>query len=105
MRNRQSSTSWVPLPDIASKKRNSDSRKSASLSELNHLCDVSVSKMDAIEEEAEQAPIHNEYPGYNCQDYILELLDDLEAKRIIDGKDVSYKKKKGVVQNKQEGLD
>lgn len=61
--------------------------------------------MDAIEEAAEQAPIHNEYPGYNCQDYILELLDDLEAKRIIDGKDVSYKKKKGVVQNKQEGLD
>ena len=83
----------------------SDPRESDTLEELIHLCDVPVSKINAIKDTARNAPIHNEYPGYNCQDYILELLDDLEAKRIIDGKDVSYKKKKGVVQNKQEGLD
>lgn len=85
--------------------RNSDSRKSASLSELIYLCDVSASKIDVIKEAAEKAPIHNQYPGYNCQDYVLELLDDLEAKRIIDGKEANYKKKKEVVKSKQEGLE
>lgn len=38
------------------------------------------------------------------KDYVLELLDDLEEKRIIDGEDVKYKMKKDVVKRKQEGL-
>ena len=84
--------------------RTSDARKSASLSELIPLCDVPVSKIGSIKDAAEKAPIHNQYPGYNCQYYVLELLDDLEAKNIIDGKDSKYKNNKRVVQNKQEGL-
>lgn len=84
--------------------RNSDAKSSASLSELISLCDVPVSKVGAVKEAASKAPIHNEYAGYNCQDYVLDLLDDLEAKNIIDGKDAAYKKKKEVVKSKQEGL-
>lgn len=84
--------------------RTSDARKSASLSELIHLCDVPVSKIGSIKDAAGKAPIHNQYPGYNCQDYVLELLDDLETKNVIDGKDAKYKNKKKVVKDKQEGL-
>lgn len=84
--------------------RVSDARKSGTLSELIYLCDVPVSKVTIIKEVAKKAPIHNEFPGYNCQDYVLDLLDDLEGKRIIDGNDANYKKKKEVVKSKQEGL-
>lgn len=82
----------------------SDPRESDTLEELIHLCDVPVSKMDAIKDAARNAPIHNEYPGYNCQDYVLDLLDDLEDKGIIDKRDKKYQQKKEIVKSKQEGL-
>ena len=82
----------------------SDPRESDTLEELIHLCDVPVSKINAIKDTARNAPIHNEYPGYNCQDYVLDLLDDLEEKGIIDKKDKKYQQKKEIVKSKQEGL-
>lgn len=84
--------------------RTSDARRSASLSELIPLCDVPTSKISAIKEAGRTMPIHNEYAGYNCQDYVLDLLDDLEGKNLIDGNDAEYKKRKEVVKSKQEGL-
>lgn len=68
------------------------------------MCDVPISKVAAIKETAKNATIHNEFPGYNCQDYVLELLDDLEGKKIINGNDANYKKKKELLISKQEGL-
>lgn len=85
-------------------KRESNARKSAALSELIYLCDVPNSKTTMIIEVAEKAPIHNEFPGYNCQDYVLDLLDDLEGRRIINGNDSNYKNQKEVVKVRQEGL-
>lgn len=82
----------------------SNARDIKNHSELIPLCDVPASKIGAIKEAAEQAPIHNGYPGYNCQDYVLELLDDLEERGIIDGRDAEYQKKKEIVRSKQEGL-
>lgn len=84
--------------------RTSNARESASLLELIHLCDVSASKIDAIKNVAAEAPIFNQYPGYNCQDYVLELLSDLEKRGIIDGREAMYQRQKEVVKSKQEGL-
>lgn len=85
-------------------KRNSNARESASLVEMVYLCDVQNSKIDAITDAAENATIHNEFPGYNCQDYILELLDDLEEKGIINRNDAGYKRNRKTVEGKQEGM-
>jgi len=84
--------------------RSSNAHKSATLSEIVHLCDVDASTIAAIKDAAETAVIHNESPGYNCQDYVLDLLDDLEEKNIIDGNNANYRKNKGAVTGKQEGL-
>ncbi|PYH90174.1 hypothetical protein BO71DRAFT_402462 [Aspergillus ellipticus CBS 707.79] len=65
--------------------RTADASKSPTLAEMIHLCDVPDSTFPAIKKAAESAVIHNEYPGYNCQDYVLELLDGLEKEGIIDG--------------------
>lgn len=84
--------------------RHSDARKSARLFELIHLYDVDVSKIGAIKTAAANEVVHNEFPGYNCQDYVLELLDTLEKQGIIDGKNADYKRKKDIVKSKQEGF-
>lgn len=82
----------------------SNPRTSEGLLELIYLCHVPVDNIGAIDQAAEGATIHNEYPGYNCQDYVLELLGDLERKGLIDGGDVRYRKQKDLVESKQEGL-
>lgn len=82
----------------------SNARESASLLELIHLYDADASTIGVIKDAGRNATIHNEYPGYNCQDYVLELLDELEAKGIIDGKDAKYRKNRKIVESKQEGL-
>lgn len=84
--------------------RKSNARASSTIAELVTLCDVPVSKIGAIKEAARTAPIHNESPGYNCQDFVLDLLRDLEAKKIVDSKDMEYMKKKEILIEKQEGF-
>ena len=76
--------------------RNSNARKSKTLSELVYLCDVPASKVNAIKDAAKNAVIHNKFPGYNCQDYVVELLDDFA--------DATYASNKANVKSKQEGL-
>lgn len=63
------------------------------------------SHANAIEDAAENMTIHNEAPGYNCQDYVLELLDDLEERGFIDKEDADYRKNRMALERKQEGLD
>lgn len=84
--------------------KKSNAREAANLSELIHLCDVDVSQIGAIKAAAGEAVIHNEFPGYNCQDYVLELLDDLEKRNIIDSHNANYQRKKRLVKAKQEGF-
>ncbi|KAJ5594731.1 uncharacterized protein N7459_000939 [Penicillium hispanicum] len=80
-----------------------DARASDILHELIYMCDVPVSTLDAIQL-AKSLPIHNEYPGYNCQDFVLELLGELETRGVIGGDDREYQRRKEVVAGKQEGL-
>ncbi|CDM34105.1 unnamed protein product [Penicillium roqueforti FM164] len=53
---------------------------------------------------ASQATVHNEIRGWNCQDYVLDLLEALEKEGMVNGKDAGYKKQKGLLHGKQEGL-
>ncbi|KAB8212860.1 hypothetical protein BDV33DRAFT_186010 [Aspergillus novoparasiticus] len=85
--------------------RNSNARNSSSLLELVYLCHVDNSKINDIKDAAQKMTIHNEAPGYNCQDYILELLDELEEKNIVDRRNQSYKSNRKKVEDKQEGVN
>nr|POE61838.1 hypothetical protein CFP56_73142 [Quercus suber] len=85
-------------------KRQSDARASATLLELVTICRVDVSKLSIIEDLAQTAEIHNEAPGYNCQDYVLELLDALENNDVINGQDKKYRKSRAILEAKVDGL-
>src|SRR5690349_10674970 len=57
----------------------SDACISNSLIELCFLCDIDASQIDAVKELAWVIPLRNEQCNdYNCQDFILDLLDRLE---------------------------
>lgn len=70
-----------------------------------YLCDVPNSKINAIVRAAENTTIHNEIPGYNCQDYVLDLLDALQEEGIVSRNDANYRKNRKTVESKQEGLN
>lgn len=48
--------------------------------ELFHIYDVDTSKFNVIKAAAESVPVEDQYPGYTCQDYVSQTLDDLESK-------------------------
>ncbi|KAK2755674.1 hypothetical protein FQN54_005823 [Arachnomyces sp. PD_36] len=84
--------------------RNSDARDSETVQEVIYLQDVKVSDIPAIKEAGKNAVIHNEFPGYNCQDYVIELLTELEEQGIVDGGDEEYIQRKEKVKSRQEGF-
>ncbi|PWY94573.1 hypothetical protein BO94DRAFT_609984 [Aspergillus sclerotioniger CBS 115572] len=82
----------------------SNAHKSAKVLEMIKMCRVAVSKTAEIEKIAEEQEVKNQYAGYNCQDYNIELLDRLEECGLIDRTDPDYKEKKELVKSKQKGL-
>ncbi|KAH8692275.1 hypothetical protein BGW36DRAFT_271330, partial [Talaromyces proteolyticus] len=81
--------------------RSTIDRDSGNLPKQTYQWDADASETSFIKEIAKNAEIHNEYPEYNCQDNILDLLDSLEEKGVIDGIDVIYKKSKEIVKGKK----
>ncbi|KAJ5209140.1 hypothetical protein N7449_003519 [Penicillium cf. viridicatum] len=81
-----------------------DVRRSGRLMELLPLYDVDVAEISSIKTVASQVTVHNEIRGWNCQDYILDLLEALETEAIVNSKDARYKKQKDWLHGKQEGL-
>ncbi|KAJ5513949.1 hypothetical protein N7463_003501 [Penicillium fimorum] len=81
-----------------------DVRQQEKLVELLHLYDMDVAKINTIKTVASQVTVHNEIRGWNCQDYVLDLLEALEKEAIVNSKDASYKKQKNLLHEKQEGL-
>lgn len=82
---------------------NRDARRSRSLVELVYICDVDVAKVSMIKGVASKVPVKNVISGWNCQDYVLDLLDTLEEDEIVN-KNTGYQKQKTKVRAKQEGL-
>jgi hypothetical protein len=82
--------------------RHGNEHESKILSEMIYICEMEESKIKTTVKIAKNAVIHNEYPGYNCQDYVLEMLDTLEN-GVIDGSDENYKKKKEIVKSNRKG--
>lgn len=80
-----------------------DVRQSPTLVELIHLCDVDDAKASTIKALASGVNLKSESPGWNCQDYVLDLLGILEAKKIVKG-DEDYLKQKAHVVGQLEGL-
>jgi hypothetical protein len=81
-----------------------DVRQSERLVELIHIYDVDVAKINSIKTIAGQVTVHNEIRGWNCQDYVLDLLEALEQEAIVDSKDGVYQTQKDSIRGKQEGL-
>ncbi|KAJ5795720.1 uncharacterized protein N7518_004260 [Penicillium psychrosexuale] len=81
-----------------------DVRQSERLVELLFLYDMDVTEINSIQTVASQVTVHNEIRGWNCQDYVLDLLEALEKEGIVNGKDAGYKKQKDLLHGKQEGL-
>lgn len=81
-----------------------DVRHDESLVELVYLCVVNDARAKTIRNIARAIPVHNEISGWNCQDYVLDLLDELEERKVIDGEDEVYRLQRTYLAGRQEGL-
>ena len=81
-----------------------DARKSSSLLEMIELCKVDSTQIEQIKVIARSMPIKSHVPGWNCQDYVLELFEALEETGIAPGQDGAYISIKRELIAKQDGL-
>lgn len=81
-----------------------DVRTSPDLLELIYICNVDVTKATNIQKIASETAVHNDIGGWNCQDYVLDLMELLEEKRVLNGADGAYRMRMDYVRGIQEGL-
>ncbi|KAE8352764.1 hypothetical protein BDV28DRAFT_157606 [Aspergillus coremiiformis] len=55
-----------------------DARDLDGLDELIFLCDVDEEKTRRVRRVASMVPVRSEVHGWNCQDWVMEVLDRLE---------------------------
>ena len=72
---------------------NSDPRDSGSYQGMFYLTDVRTRDVQDIEDIARGLHL-NRYFGWNCQDFVMDLLKALEDEAIIDPNDNEYKELK-----------
>jgi hypothetical protein len=84
--------------------RKSNARQSKSISEVIELCKVKGPHIGTVKRIARQMPIHNEIPVWNCQDYVLEVLEELENAGVVSDEDTDYTEQKEKLAAKQEGF-
>ncbi|KAJ5635666.1 uncharacterized protein N7484_008979 [Penicillium longicatenatum] len=81
-----------------------DARRSPDIVDLIYVCNVDVMKANDIKRVASEAAVHNDISGWNCQDYVLDLMELLEETGVLDGSDEEYRRHMDFVRGIQEGL-
>lgn len=85
--------------------RDADARNSASLSELLKLGDIDASQASRVKAIARAVPIKNNIPAWNCQDFVVDLLEALEEASIMSNADSVYAGGKAQLTAKMDGLE
>ena len=84
--------------------KNSDARLYPSLVELFYICEIDIAKMEDVKAIAAGLPIRDNISGWNCQDYVIDLLKALENRGLIDKDDDGYQTRYSTLWHKQEGF-
>lgn len=84
--------------------KRSNARIADNLLDVFFLCDIDTSKLSSIKEIAKNLPVRNEISGWNCQDFVLDVLEALEEEGIIEGGNKDYAKRKEELKKRQDGL-
>jgi hypothetical protein len=77
---------------------------STTLVDIIHVGYVLSSNLKALRDVAENIPIQNNDPAWNCQDFAWALLEELAATGLVDPDDEAYKNGRKTVWSKMEGL-
>jgi hypothetical protein len=74
---------------------------SARFLEAVYIGEVQDQGFKEFEKIIKAANVDNETVEWDCQDYVLEILDTLEEECVLDGDDRVYQKQKEVLKNKR----
>ncbi|KAK2792122.1 hypothetical protein FQN51_001917 [Onygenales sp. PD_10] len=79
-------------------------RNNPALHQLVYLCEVGVGDVERVREVAGSVRIRNDVRGWNCQDFVLEVLGGLEGVGVIEGGEGGYMGRKEGLEGMVEGL-
>ncbi|KAJ9244375.1 hypothetical protein DTO169E5_1980 [Paecilomyces variotii] len=65
---------------------------------------ISKRDIESIKKLAMSQPVENEIVEWDCQDYVLELLDKLEEEFILDADDEEYNEARKELQKRRGGI-
>ncbi|KAF8249535.1 hypothetical protein K440DRAFT_640905 [Wilcoxina mikolae CBS 423.85] len=68
------------------------------------LCSVGIEKVGKIKDVAKNIPIKNDVSGWNCQDFVIDLLDELEEDGVLDGENGGIKRRRWFLRGSRRGL-
>ncbi|EEP81805.1 predicted protein [Uncinocarpus reesii 1704] len=84
--------------------KNADSRLYPNLIELFYVAEIDAARIKDVQVIAENLPIPDSTPGWNCQDYVLDLFKALERDGLVDKDDDGYRARYSELWRKQDGL-
>ena len=67
------------------------------------MCEVNKQDIEALKSTVAAVPIDNSNSSWDCQEYVLDVLDKLEDECIVDGDGVGYRRAKQSVKNRRGG--
>jgi hypothetical protein len=70
-------------PNFTFQQRSADPEKSSSLRKLIHVSDVAAADVDQLIEIAKEMEIDNENPSWDCQEWVIDVLEKLVEECVI----------------------
>ncbi|KKK24673.1 hypothetical protein P175DRAFT_0498461 [Aspergillus ochraceoroseus IBT 24754] len=88
-------------PDFQRNVVNAKAEKSKSFLGKEYVAVISKADIEKIKEVASTVPVDNETVEWDCQDYVLEILDKLEDEFILEEYDEDYREARRVLREKK----
>lgn len=67
-----------------------DPKRSRSFQDLLFVAVIQVNDIERVKKAAQSVPVDNETIEWDCQDYVLEILDKLEDEFVLEENDEDY---------------
>ena len=68
------------------------------------MCEVNAQDVEALKSTVSTVPVDNENMSWDCQEYVIDILDKLEEECIVDGTGKAYLRAKEDVKSRRGGL-
>ena len=90
-------------PNFVKNTARTQPQRSRSFRDAIFLADLNAGDIEQLMDVVKRTPVDNEVSGWDCQEYVLDILQELESECIVDEVDEEYKEAKAEVKGRRGG--